>query len=434
MPIDQLPTGRGRHGNFGTPRRRRILFFDHTAQLGGGEIALLNLLRCLDRSRFDPRLLCCADGPLVEEAARAGVPTRVLPLDRSIGGARKDALGARSLLRIADAARFAAYVGAVARFIRSSGADLVHTNSLKADVIGGLAALAAGRPCVWHVRDRIADDYLPAPVVDVFRLACAVVPTHVIAVSAAVLRTVFPGEPPSWATVVHDGVEPAWFELVAAPLGGNRGARIGLVGRISPHKGQDVFVEAAAVVLRSAPDVTFAVVGAALFGESEYEARVRRRVAELGIEHSFEFTGFRSDVRAVVAGLDVLVHASVVGEPFGQVIVEAMAAAKPVVATRGGGVSEIIDDGQTGLLVPMGDPGSMASAILRLLRDPARATAIARRARESASSHFRAHHVAAKVEAVYARVLAHRAPTVNTAADRAVTESPRRRHLETRSV
>jgi len=112
------------------------------------------------------------------------------------------------------------------------------------------------------------------------------------------------------------------------------------------------------------------IIGSALFGEDSYESQIRLLPKQLGIEEVVHFAGFRANIRHEIEGLDLVVHASTTGEPFGQVIIEGMAAAKPIVATDGGGVPEIVDNGKTGILVPMADAKSMASAICRLLEDP----------------------------------------------------------------
>jgi glycosyltransferase involved in cell wall biosynthesis len=106
-----------------------------------------------------------------------------------------------------------------------------------------------------------------------------------------------------------------------------------------------------------------------------------------------------------IAQLDIVVHASTSGEPFGQVIIEGMAEQKPVVATNGGGVPEIVEDGVTGLLVPMGDAVAMANAIDFLLRNPLIAKEMGARGRERALSQFTIQMTARKVEAVYDQVL-----------------------------
>lgn len=419
---------------------RRILFVNHAAALGGGEIALLNLVRQLNGTGNVPVVALFSDGPLVARLRDSGVETHVLPLSRSVVQARKDSLGAGSLLQLRGVGATMAHVWRLSRFIRGHQIDLVHTNSLKADVIGGLAAKLAGKPLIWHVRDRIADDYLPPNVGRLFRLLCRVIPDYVLANSAATLRTVVaPGvggpspEPdgtvsttrpssaadrqsantesaraarPIRAAVVHDGVQGAGGRAhPRAPTDRNAFCRIGLVGRISRWKGQHVFLRAAALVRDQFPLTRFQIIGAPLFDEQGYEREVRELVTALSLGHSVEFTGFRSDVAELIAGLDILVHASITGEPFGQVVIEGMAAGKPVVATRGGGIPEIVVDGVTGVLVPMGDATAMARAICRILADPEAGREMGRRGCERVAAQFTIQHTARRVAAVYDEVL-----------------------------
>ena len=121
-----------------------------------------------------------------------------------------------------------------------------------------------------------------------------------------------------------------------------------------------------------------------------------------------EFTGFRMDVPNLIAGFDVLVHASTIGEPFGQVVIEGMAAAKPIVATNGGGIPEIVIDEVTGLLVPMGDAPAMASAICRVLADPANARRMGQAGRQRALECFTIERTARQAQALYDELLARR--------------------------
>jgi glycosyltransferase involved in cell wall biosynthesis len=391
----------------------RVLLFDHTAALGGGEIALANLVRHLDLKKVRPIVVLASDGPLVERLS-AIADTYVLPLSPRVVTHKKDKLGIATLFRVRDALSVLIYVGRLARFIRAHKIDVVHTNSLKADIIGGAAARLALRPVVWHVRDRIEEDYLPKMVVRGFRVLSHVIPSYVIANSAATLRTLhlrrgargtsIPSgiELNGRAAVVHDGTGPALPEEKVSP---RSGFRIGLVGRISPWKGQHIFIQAAALVNQSFPRARFFIIGAALFGEDQYDKEVRQLPGQLGVKDNVEFTGFRSDIKHAIAELDLLVHASTKGEPFGQVIIEGMAAGKPVVATNGGGVPEIVEDGQTGILVPMGDAGAMADAICQMLSDPARAKAMGIRARQRVADHFTLEQTARRVEAVYAEIL-----------------------------
>lgn len=396
-----------------------ILFFDHTAKMGGGEVALFNLVTHLDRKRFEPVVVLAEDGELRDKLASVGVEVHVLPLSRSVSEVRKDALvGARSV-PLAQVGQIAGYVWQLSRFARARGADLVHTNSLKADVLGALAARLAGVPILWHVRDRIAADYLPGPAARAFRIGCRALPSFVVANSAATLETLgLPPLPEGTAPnrVVHDGLPPDQF-TAANPSSTNRSGRpteapvVALVGRISPWKGQDVFLRAAAQVVQKFPRARFQIIGAPLFGEQEWEREVHALCTSLNLDENVEWLGFRRDVPQLIAACDLLVHASTTGEPFGQVVVEAMMASRPVVATDGGGVPEIVLDGETGLLVPMNDADAMARAILSVLDSPEQAAHMGARGFERALSHFTIERTASNIEGIYDFLLARQGET-----------------------
>jgi glycosyltransferase involved in cell wall biosynthesis len=125
----------------------------------------------------------------------------------------------------------------------------------------------------------------------------------------------------------------------------------------------------------------------------------------LRLEEAVEFAGFIEDVPARIAQLEIVVHASTTGEPFGQVIIEAMAEGKPVVGTNGGGVPEIVEDGVTGMLVPMGDAARMTEALTYLLVNPGAAAQMGRNGRAPAAAQFTIQRTARMVEAVYREVL-----------------------------
>lgn len=439
-----------------TGKSRTILFFDHTSQLSGGEIALLHLLKHLDREIFVPLVVLGSAGALQRELSAANIETIVMALPQSVVQTRKNSLGAQSLLRFSDGLRIARYALQLSLLARRRGVCLMHTNSLKADLIGGLAARLAGVPVVWHIRDRIADDYLPPKVVRVFRWLCSRVPDGVIANSQATMDTIFP---PTRNTktnksaakkplrrVIYSGVTSRWrsddneesrlqmlerreetsdadivrrsddnadFMLLrqqdAHRVLDVNAPRIGLIGRISRWKGQHVFVRAMADVHRKYPDARFLIVGAALFGEEEYEKTVRDLASASGLDKVIEWTGFRDDVEQIIETLDIVVHASTISEPFGQVIVQGMAAGKPVVATRGGGVREIVEHGVNGLLVEKNDSQAMSDAISQLLSDPEKARCLGLEAQRSIMRKFTIERTARAAEAMFREVLkAHR--------------------------
>lgn len=405
VPIDMKPALEA------STRPYRILYFDHTAILSGGEIALLNLIRHADRRLVTPIVVLCSEGPLAERL-REVCEVHVIPLPESLRNKRKDSLGWRSALKFRDVAALALYTFRLSGFAREHNIDLIHTNSLKADVIGGVAGRLAKLPVVWHVHDRIEEDYLPKSMVHAFRFLCEILPSYVITNSRAVLETlrlkqarprasIPPGVEPRTLSAARNSVGPL------VPLAEERADRqvVALIGRICPWKGQHIFLEAAAAVRKQFPNATFKIVGAALFGEQQYEAKVRRLCTALNLDGAVEFTGFCSNVPELLAEVDLVVHASTSAEPFGQVIIEGMAAAKPIVATNGGGVPEIVIDNVTGLLVPMSDAPGMADAICKMLSDPATARRMGVRGQDRVRDHFSIESTALKVEAVYREVL-----------------------------
>jgi glycosyltransferase involved in cell wall biosynthesis len=290
---------------------------------------------------------------------------------------------------------------------------LVHTNSLKSDLLGGIAARLAGVRVVWHVRDRIAEDYLPAVAVRGFRFLCRVIPHHVVTISQATLKTIIPDPNKSRAIrrlaertdVVYDGTPLVPLNSFRAASEENKAPLIGLVGRISRWKGQHIFIEAAAIVLQTFPSARFQIIGDALFAEQDYAREVRQLARSLKLENQIEFTGFRSDVSELIARLDILIHASITGEPFGQVVIEGMVAGKPVVATNGGGIPEIVVDGVTGLLVPMNDARALAASIGRLISFPHEAGKLGYLGRQLVIDKFTSVKTAENMQALLSKVV-----------------------------
>jgi glycosyltransferase involved in cell wall biosynthesis len=188
----------------------------------------------------------------------------------------------------------------------------------------------------------------------------------------------------------------------------------GIVGMLISWKGQDVFLRAAGRVLEQIPNAYVFVVGAAPPGDRAFAESLRALAVNLGIADRVVFTGFRSDVPDVLKLLDVVVHASVQKEPFGRVIAEAMVMGRPVVATNAGGPTEIIEDGETGFLVPPRDDEALAARIIALLQDPAMAKRIGEAGRQAVIEKFSAEDHARLVTQVYAKALGRRQSPIQT--------------------
>lgn len=389
---------------------KTILYLDHTAKLGGGEIALLDLVVALDKTRYTPVVVLASDGPLAERLKDAGIETHVMLLDPSIVDTRKDSLGAGSLLKLKQGRLFAGYARRIAKWARQRGVDLIHTNSLKSDFYGGLAGRLARIPVIWHVRDSINSEYLPAPVATAFRGLSRTIPTQVVANSESTLRYLGPRR--RSGAVVYSGVtmrkeqsERSDDALHAEAPTSAKPQTVAIIGRIAEWKGQHIFLQAASTIRKQFPQCRFWIIGAPLFGEEAYEARIRGMVTDLELTDNVEFLGFRNDVGALLEQVDVVVHASILGEPFGQVVVQGMAAGKPVVATNGGALPEIVLPGITGALVPMGDSAAMAEAVIGMLADPEQARRMGAAGRKRVLEKFTIEHTAATIASVYDDVL-----------------------------
>lgn len=344
----------------------RVAILDHTAQTGGAELALLRLMDALaHRDDVEAHVILFSAGPLVDLLRERGHAVEVLPLDPALGATTRDeAAGVTTALR--SVATAAPFVRRLAARLRELDVDVVHTTSLKADLLGVPAARLARRPLVWHVHDRIAPDYLPSPVVRAIRALARRGPQRVIANSRATAATL----PGVEVTVAHPGLVPAQIRPKPRPRPAD--PVVGLLGRISPTKGQLELVRAAAQVVRHHPETTFRIIGSPMFGHEEHEGEIRREIARLGLDEHVELVGFTNDPAAELDAMTVAVHASPVPEPYGQVVAEAMARGVPVVATDAGGVPEIVTGGPepVGWLVPPGDVVALAGAITAALDDP----------------------------------------------------------------
>jgi glycosyltransferase involved in cell wall biosynthesis len=380
-----------------TARSLRVAILGHSAELSGAELSLVELVGAFED--VQPLVLLAESGPLVERLEQAGAEVEVLPLRPEARLVRRDQLGGGPFDLLSAGAAAAAYAARLARRLRTGHIDLVHANTLKALFYGGAATRLARKPMVWHVHDRISDDYLPRRAVRVVRGVARATAKGVIANSTATLATL--GELRLPAAVIP---EPVRHQAFGEPRTRNgEPFAAAMVGRIAPWKGQDVFLHAFAGAFPDG-DERAVIVGAPLFGEEEYERSLRALVGQLGLGDRVELRGFRADVAGELAEVDALVHASVIPEPFGRVIVEGMAAGLPVLAAAGGGPDEIVTEGVDALLYPPGDVDALAATLRRVAADAGLAERLGRAAVERARA-FSPELAAAQTSAFYRRVL-----------------------------
>ena len=397
-----------------TYRQLRVCYLDHTAKLSGGEIALARLLETIDRKAIDPWVILAEDGSLAERLRAIGIRVDIVPLSDTVLDVRKDSVQSGIFSKVGLILQVLAYGFKVAALIRTQPVDIIHTNSLKSDIYGMLVSRLCRVPLIWHIRDHIDVTYLPSFAVKMMRFLAARVPAFVIANSQSTLDqlhlavakpgAVVPSGVDPQGEVVYDGIASgippiAPDKLMTGPL------RIAIVGRLTGWKGQHIFLEAASKLVEAGIDAQFLIAGTAMFGEDSYVADLHSQVDRLGLQGKVQFLGHVDPIEAFLPTVSILVHASTSPEPFGQVVIEGMAAGIPVVATDGGGVKETVVHGETGLLVPMGNAQALADALRMLIDRPELRAKLSTKGRQRVLRHFTASITARKVERVYREVL-----------------------------
>jgi glycosyltransferase involved in cell wall biosynthesis len=385
-----------------------IVYVNHATILGGGEMSLLNLLKALDRERYRALVASPGSGPLSRELDRLGVPHVDLPISVH-----------------ASPLQFARGVWDIRRRTRS--VLIVHGNSSRSLRVTVVLGRLFRAKTVWQVRDRINWEQLP-------RLerwfACQV--DTVIANSGAVAR----GLGPIPVQVVYNPVDVVQFspdhsgQRVRAEFGiAPHDRLVGVVGRITIWKGHQTFIEALRQVKRCVPHVKALIVGEQFHRSAEADWReleglrrslrgqvavpsevvfqmqdLKHLVQELGLGSQVIFAGFRPDIPEIMAALDLLVLPSW-WEPFGRVLIEAMASGKPVVATNLGGPAEIVRDRETGILVPPLNAMAMADAMCEVLTQPEVAARMGEQGRLDVENRFSLSRYLREMEEIYQRQL-----------------------------
>jgi glycosyltransferase involved in cell wall biosynthesis len=386
-------------------REKVVCFLNHAAETGGAEFALARLVQSLDRSEWHPVVVFSEEGPAVDMLRADSVETYVIPLGAGLGKVRRERMESVECLSGGKCLAAVNYVFKLACFFRQRGVDLVHTNSMKAHVLGGVAARLLGIPLVWHLRDSLHPLCLPPMALRLMRFFAKNLPDALVTVSRSVANDALNGDDSKRAHVVYDGVSAECFSEVpafgVARNGTSRVWCVGIVGRLCEWKGQHLFLEAAADLVEKGLNIRFEVLGGPLFGQEQYAERLRLFAGASGLDRHVCFHGFVSDVSSRIREWDLLVHASTAPDPCPNVVIEAMAAGVPVVGVDSGGVPELLEDGACGFLFPTSDARALSQCIESALKDELKRSEIARAARIRAERCFRSERVAAEVAAVW---------------------------------
>jgi glycosyltransferase involved in cell wall biosynthesis len=370
--VSREPSGRD-GGAKGAGHPLTVLCIQPVAERGGSDQALLRMARQLVASGWSVHIAMPAPSPMADEFATAGAVLHVVPM--------------RRISTSHDGAAWAAYalgwplsVLRLWQLARSTGADVVLSNSLHS-WYGWAVAVLAGRPHIWHAREIVTQS---RTALRAERFLARRFARRVIAASEAVAAQLGPAN----VVIVHEEAGPEEFYPGRAGNArhryglSDRSPVIGYVGRIDTWKGLDVLLDAVPQLLGRRHDAQLVIAGAVVAGKEAYASTLAGRATGLGVHWLGPLSG--PDAGDLIADLDCLVLASTTPEPWGLVLVEALACGVPVVATAAGGPLEILAGlpvPEAGHLVPASDPGALATAIADLLPS---ATSAERRRRRRA--------------------------------------------------
>ena len=376
----------------------KVLLIDHAPFFGGSESFLLDLLTVLDRQTYSPIIVTDPRSPILNRFQATGDAVMAMPFPRI----NRNLFFLWRLLRSG---------WQLAQLAQNARADLMHTFTARTHLIGAVASRLSGIPLLW----RIGDDTLPAWVMALFGR----VPQCIVAVSHWI-TTFYPD-------LAFDGLVPDGARLPSPISRAEARAEFGFapdelvvahIGRLVRWKGQTVFIRALAQAAQTVPNIRGLIVGTwhdanerpgLLSGGQSYYNELCTLATELGLNSEgfsrIVFAGFVADPGLAYAAADIVAHTSILPEPFGRTIIEAMMAERAVVVANAGGPAEIVVNGQSGLLTPPGDVDALAAALIDLLTSDARRADMARAARRRAEAKYTLEHMARCMEATYAAAL-----------------------------
>lgn len=366
----------------------RVLHLAGSAEWAGGEVYLLQLAERLDRTRFRLSVVCPAQGPLVGRLERLGVAATVIPMEERL-------VDPRTLL-------------ALARHLRRERPQIVQSHGARANFYARVASRLAGVPRHLSTVHNSLYDYPVSPLRRALYLTLdrLTVPwtEAILCVAESLARDLVERSrvPARKVRVIQNGVDLGRFdparadgERIRRAFGLGQGPVLGIIGRMTPQKDHHTFLAALAEVRRAIPEVRALIVG-----DGPLRRAIEAEAARLGVEGTCRFTGVREDIPDCLATATIVVLSSV-SEGFPFTVLEALAMARPLVATAVNGVTEIVEPDVTGLLVPPRRPDLLARAALSLLNDPERARGLGQAGRKAVEARFPLELMLDRLERLY---------------------------------
>jgi glycosyltransferase involved in cell wall biosynthesis len=346
--------------------------------IGGSHNCLLWLVENLDRAEFEPVVVFYEDHALVarfRKSAETLIMPKASPVEWGAGSKGLLALPLGLVRRGFNMLKFGRRVASYVAFLQDHQIALVHqNNSVRRHHDWMLAARIAGVPCIAH--ERGINEHFSWADRTLARGLDMIIP-----MSKSIMGfMVAGGVAPDNIRVLYDGLDPTKVkpQRTSEELRREYGVRpdqpvIGIVGNVRRWKGQESVVRALIEVLKVHPEVVCFFVGATTPGDQPYKQELDALIRDAGIGANVRFTGYQADPSSFVNLMSIVIHASIVPEPFGMVVLEGMAQRKPMIGSRAGGVVEMVVEGQTGYTFPPGDYEELARRLNELLADPNRA-------------------------------------------------------------
>jgi len=404
----------------------RIVYLNPIGQLGGAESALLAVLANLRKKRPDWQLclIVASEGSFTFFAKKLDVTTEVLFFPEKLAALGEFEEGApknkvNKLLALtwkicAISPSLFQYIKKLKKKIEAVHPDLVYSNGFKMHLLG-LFARPHNTPVIWHVHDFVSNRPIMSWLFRHYAKGCAAIIANSQSVARDIQQLL---RDQRKVHTVYNTVDLTRFSPEGATLNINSLAglppakpktiKVGFIGTFARWKGQEVFLKALSIIPQDLPLRGYVIGGPIYETEnSQYALNELKDLAkQFGIPEKVGFTGFLEDSASAIRSLDIVVHASTRPEPFGLVIIEAMACGKPVIASKAGGPEEIIVDGENGLFHTPGDAKSLADGIMRLAENPELRKKLGENGRKTVEEKFNSAHLAERILPIYEEVLA----------------------------
>jgi len=371
----------------------KVLHLINTLSVGGAELHLLTLCRYLKRQNVEIVVACLREHVKDSRSLRLDFEEEDIRVINLQADSRYDSL----------------FLGRIPRVLREERPDILHTHLPRADFAGAFVRVFhPGLVWVCSVHAIYSEDWSGRWSLPLFNLLWRRADVMLCISHAVRDWMVGQGVPPDKARMIHYGIELEKFSESGVDRREQWGLSdnivIGSIGRLEPRKGHDVLIQAMPELCMRVPSARLLIAGHDPWG---YGETLHRLIDELGLTEKVRLVGFQNDIVSFLNALDIFALATS-SEGFGQVLVEAMATGKPVVASKIPPLTEIVIDGETGLLVERGNPKAFAEALTHLLIDPLEQSRMGMRGRERVKEYFTAERMSQETLLLYEELLQRR--------------------------